>query len=201
MIDYTPYHEYKEIEDYIPDEKDVVRSKIVGFVLLLLYIAVFVWWFYKILHSSASILSIIQDCILVSVIALITGIVFVIIYALVSPGRQRLKADYAKVIGSVIGYDLGDDFKLLRTGSHDYDEFLYIFSEASFEPLRNHLEAIPDEGEQNIEEGRVIRHSFKGMKGEGFYLCDRRMKNGCGNTESIEVDYKERTLKHEFVIY
>ena len=30
---------------------------------------------------------------------------------------------------------------------------------------------------------------------------DRRDGSVCGSVESIEVDYKERTLKHKFVIY
>ena len=104
------------------------------------------------------------------------------------------------MIKKVLEYDFGDDYKLLYTGSHDYEEYLYIFSKDSFEPLKRHLESIP-EGEDNVT-GRVVKHSFKGIQGAGFSLVEDRLGDGpCGNKESIEVDYKERTLKHKFVVY
>lgn len=43
MIDYTPFCHYEEIVDYIPPKKDVIRGRIVGYLLLFLYIA-FVGW-------------------------------------------------------------------------------------------------------------------------------------------------------------
>ena len=36
----------------------------------------------------------------------------------------------------------------------------------------------------------------------GFELVEDRLGGSvCGSVESIDVDYKERTLKHKFVIY
>lgn len=91
------------------------------------------------------------------------------------------KSQIASVIKNVIDFDFGDDFKLLKTSSHDYEEYLYIFSESSFEPLKNHLESIPDKEGQDGE--RSISHLIDGKA--GFYLSDNRLKDGCGNIEAI----------------
>ena len=199
MIDYTPHHHYKEIVDYLPPEKDVIRSKILGYLLLFIYIALIVWRIMELFHSS-SIGSCINNIIVLIIIVVIIGAVFLLIHGIFSPGKPRLKSNYSSVVKKVIGYDFGDDYKLLYTGSHDYEEYLYFFSKDSFEPLKRHLESIP-EGEDNVT-GRVVKHSFKGVQGAGFSLVEDRLGDGpCGNKESIEVDYKERTLKHKFVVY
>ena len=52
MIDYTPHHHYKEIVDYLPPEKDVIRSKILGYLLLFIYIALIVWRIMKWRHGE-----------------------------------------------------------------------------------------------------------------------------------------------------
>lgn len=199
MIDYTPHHQYEEIIDYIPPKKDVVRGKIIGYLLLLFYIAI-VCWFITIILQSDSVLLFIKNSIVLGIIALFVGVIFVIIHWLSSPPRPRLKANYASVIKNVIGFDFGNDFKLLYTSSHDYEEYLYIFSEESFGPLKKHLESIPNGKDDNT--GRVVNHSFKGEEGQGFSLVENRLGSDyCGNIESIDVDYRERTLKHKFVIY
>ena len=42
----------------------------------------------------------------------------------------------------------------------------------------------------------------KGKQRAGFSLVEDRLGDGpCGNIESIEVDYMERTLKHKFVVF
>lgn len=199
MIDYTPHHDYKEIVDNIPPKKDVIRGKIVGYLLLFIYIAI-VGRVITRIPPCSSIWHCIEYILGLIVIAIIIGLVLMLIYLLFLPGRPRLRANYANVIKEVIGFDFGDDYKLLFTGSHDYEEYLYIFSKESFEPLKKHLESIPDGKDDKI--GRVVNHVYKGQQGEGFELVeDRRDSNVCGSVESIEVDYKERTLKHKFVIY
>ena len=199
MIDYTPLHDYKEIADYIPPQKDVIRGKIVDCLLFILYIVIIGWGIMRILQCG-SVWLYIKYTIALTVIGLFIGVVFMITHWITSPERPRLRANYAKVICSVIGFDFGDDFKLLFTGSHDYEEYLYIFSEESFEPLKKHLEFIPDGKDDKT--GRFVNHVYKGQYGEGFELVeDRRGGSVCGSVESIEVDYKERTLKHIFVIY
>lgn len=117
-------------------------------------------------------------------------------YAIAS-SQPPSKSQVASVIKNVIGFDFGDDFKLLKTSSHDYEEYLYIFSETSFEPLKNHLDPIPDKKSQDGE--RSISHQIDGK--EGFYLSDNRIKDGCGNIEAIKVDYQKRTLKQTFTVY
>lgn len=199
MIDYTPLHDYKEIVDYIPPQKDVIRGKIVDCLLFILYIVIIGWGIMRILQCG-SVWLYIKYTIALTVIGLFIGVVFMITHWITSPARPRLRANYASVIKEVIGFDFGDDFKLLFTGGHDYEEYLYIFSEESFEPLKKHLETIPDGKDDKT--GRVVNHVYKGQYGEGFELVeDRRGGSVCGSVESIEVDYKERTLKHKFVIY
>ena len=134
--------------------------------------------------------------ILITLAVLGLGVIAIIIYVIINY-EPPSKSIVASVIKSVIGYDFGEDFRLLHTSSHDYDEYLYIFSEESFEPLRLYLESVPDnDGE---ETGRLIRHEYQGK--HGFYLSEDRLKDGFGNVESIIVDYEERTLKHKFVVY
>jgi hypothetical protein len=199
MIDYTPFCHYEEIVDYIPPKKDVKRGRIVGYLFLILYIAIIGWGIMRILQYG-SVWLYIKYTIALTIIGLFIGVVFMIIHWITSPARPRLRANYASVIKEVIGFDFGDDFKLLFTGGHDYEEYLYIFSEESFEPLKKHLESIPDGKDDKT--GRVVNHVYKGQQGEGFELVeDRRGGSVCGSVESIEVDYKERTLKHKFVIY
>lgn len=125
-----------------------------------------------------------------------------VFYALASY-RPLSKAQVASIIKNVIGFDFGDDFTLLQTSSHDYEEYLYLFSESSFEPLKKHLDSIPDkdgqEGERSVKHQISVRlptDIFLTQKVD-FYLCDHRM----GNIEAIVVDYQERTLKHTFTIY
>ena len=136
----------------------------------------------------------------IALLLLPIGMVYFFVYCFSSHHPQS-KMEEANIIRNAIGFNFSNDFKLLTASSHDYEEFLFVFSEESFEPLRCHLESIPDEGELNMEKGRTIRHSYKGVEGRGFFLCESRMEYGCGNKESIEVDYEERTLKHKFVVF
>ena len=180
-----------------PPQKDVIRGKIVGYLLLFIYVALLGWGILSICnYIGVRILYIIT----LIVLAVFVGVVFLIIYWIVSPGKPRLKNNYSSAIKKVIGYDFGNDYKLLYTGSHDYEEYLYIFSNDSFEPLKKHLESIPDGKDDKT--GRVVGHSFKGNQGAGFSLVEDRLGDSpCGNIESIEVDYVERTLKHKFVVF
>ncbi len=132
----------------------------------------------------------------ITIITVFVGIIALIGYAIASY-QPPSKSQVASVIKNVIGFDFGDDFKLLKTSSHDYEEYLYIFSESSFEPLKNHLDSIPNKEGQDGE--RSISHQINGEV--GFYLSDNRLKGRCGNIEAIIVDYQERTLKHTFTVY
>ena len=200
MIDYTPHHKYTEIVDYIPDPKKVLKGKIIGCLLLFVYIGIVVWLFLKMVYSAPSIWAAIQNFLLFVFIALILGVVFLLIWGFNSPSRPRLRANYANVIKHVIGYDFGDDYKLLYTGSHDYEEYLYIFSEESFAPFREYLDSMKD----GVQEGTnyYVQHCYKGKEGAGFTLVEDRLGEGpCGNIEAIDVDYDERTLKHTFTVF
>lgn len=191
MIDYTPRHRYTEIVDKPVVEYSrhqvwkkrlrniaIISSYIVGWIIL-------PRWF----------------MVIISFLLLCAAFVVVICLAMIP--RQLSKEEIAKVIKEVIGFDFGNDFKLLRTKSHDYEEYLYIFTEEAFCPLKDHLESMRD-GEQ---EGtlRHIQHRYldsTGKERSGFFLVENRLREDlCGNTESIEVDYEERTLKHKFVVY
>ena len=203
MIDYTPHHQYKEIVDYIPPKENVLKSKIRGFCLLFLYLAIVGWMFNSLFQLKSTIWSFLYDCIGIGFLALIIGVVFVLVYALFSPGKPRLRENYASVIKTVIGFDWGDDYMLLYTGSHDYEEYLYVFTKESFKPLKKYLESMKD-GEQE-DSSRYVQHRYidsTGNERAGFSLIENRLGDDvCGNIESIEVDYEERTLKHKFVVY
>ena len=203
MIDYTPHHRYEEIVDYIPPKGKVLRSKIRGYCLFILYLVIVSWIFIRLFQCSSTIWSFLYNCIGIVFLALIIGVVFVFVYVLFSPGKPRLREKYANVIKTVIGFDWGNDYKLLYTGSHDYEEYLYIFSEESFGPLKEFLESMKD-GEQEGS-SRYVRHHYvdsAGNERSGFSLIEDRLNGDvCGNIESIWVDYDERTLKHKFVVY
>lgn len=191
MIDYTPRHRYTEIVDkpvikytrYQIWKKRlrnvaVVSSYIVGWII-------FPRWF----------------MVIISFLLLCAAFVIVICLAMIP--RQLSKEEISKAIKDVIGFDFGNDFMLLRTGSHDYEEYLYIFPEDTFALLKKHLDSIED-GEQEIT-SRFVQHRYLDSTGKeraGFSLVENRLDvNGCGNVESILVDYGERTLKHTFTVY
>ena len=198
MIDYTPHHQYKEIVDYIPERKKVVKGKIIGYALLLTYITLIGWISIRIMEKT-TIWSFFPDIIVLAVLSLVMGIIFMLIYGFLSPGRPRLKSDFGNIIKSIVGFDFGEDYKLLYTSSHDYEEYLYIFSEASFLPFRDYLESLKD-GE--IEgTSRCVSHAYKDEAGKGFTLVENRLQNGGGNIERLLVDYEERTMKHTFTVY
>ena len=134
-------------------------------------------------------------------ISIIVGLAAVIArFRASSKGPQR--SQYASVIKKVIGFDFGDDFRFFRYLYHDEEYYDYVFSESSFEPLKMHLNTIPDE-ERTDDTGctRCICHQYKDGQCSGFILEDSRLEYGCGNIESIEVNYEKRTLRHSFVIY
>ena len=79
MIDYTPHHQYNEIVDYIPPQKDVIRGKIVDYLLLFIYIALLGWVFMRILPCSSIWLWIVYAIALI-IIGLLIGIVFMFIH-------------------------------------------------------------------------------------------------------------------------
>ena len=198
MIDYTPHHQYKEIVDYIPERKKVVKGKIIGYALLLTYITLIGWISIRIMEKT-TIWSFFPDIIVLAVLSLVMGIFFMLIYGFSSPGRPRLKSDFGNIIKSIVGVDFGEDYKLLYTSSHDYEEYLYIFSETSFLPFRDYLESLKD-GE--IEgTSRCVSHAYKDEAGKGFTLVENRLQNGGGNIERLLVDYEERTMKHTFTVY
>ena len=190
MIDYTPRHQYTEVLDRHEQVKSfahkwtrkvITLAAVAGIICaMLLGFQYLPFWI----------------MIVITFLMVIVGIIALIGYAIASY-QPPSKSQIASVIKNVIGFDFGDDFKLLKTSSHDYEEYLYIFSESSFEPLKNHLDSIPDKEGQDGE--RSISHQIDGK--EGFYLSDNRIKDGCGNIEAIKVDYQERTLKHTFTVY
>lgn len=191
MIDYTPRHRYTEIID-----KPVVK-----------YTHYQIWKkrFRNVAIVSGYIVGwiIFPRWLMVIMTFLLLCATFVVITCLAMIPRQLSKQEISKVIKDVIGFDFGNDFKLLRTGNHDYEEYLYIFTEDSFDPLKKYLESIKD-GEQE-DTSRFVQHSYLDSAGKeraGFSLIENRLNgNSCGNVESIEVDYEERTIKHKFVVY
>ena len=190
MIDYTPHHQYTEVLDR-PEQANIFAHKCIRRVIALAVVAGVIYAIllgFKYLPHGVMIF--------ITIITVFVGIIALIGYALASY-QPPSKTQVASVIKNVIGFDFGDDFKLLKTSSHDYEEYLYIFSESSFEPLKNHLDSIPDKKGHDGE--RSISHHINGKA--GFYLSDNRIKDGFGNIEDIIVDYQERTLKHTFTVY
>lgn len=187
MIDFTPNHQYKEIVDS-DVQAEISANKAVQIVIAIAVVASIICLFLGFQNLSWWIM------IPITIIMIPVWIVALFFYALASY-RPLSKAQVASIIKNVIGFDFGDDFTLLQTSSHDYEEYLYLFSESSFEPLKKHLDSIPDKDDQEGE--RSIKHQisvrlpteiFPTPKA-GFYLCDNRQVNGMGNIEAIEVDY------------
>ena len=187
MIDYTPHHQYTEVLDR-PEQANNFAHKWTKRIIALAVMAGIIC---AILFGFQYLPRWIM--ILITIIVVLVGIIALIGYAIASY-QPPSKSQVASVIKNVIGFDFGYDFKLLKTSSHDYEEYLYIFSD---EPLKNHLESIPDKEGQDGE--RSISHLIDGKA--GFYLSDNRLEDGCGNIETIKVDYQERTLKHTFTVY
>lgn len=185
MIDYTPNHKYEEIKDNSQKHQSHRTSKHSIYVILSTIIAMILGFIFLPLWAK--------------IIMLIIGVIIIVISALaLFVSSDQSKNRIANKIKPVLGFDFGDDFKLLRTTSHDYEEFLYLFTEESFEPLKQYLETMKDSEDKD----RSVKHEYKGIKGAGFTLItDRRDESLCGNVESIEVDYSQCTLKHTFVIY
>lgn len=199
MIDFTPNHQYTEIIDS-DVQAEISANKSTQIVIAIAVVASIICLFLGFQNLSWWIM------ITITIIMIPVWIVALFFYALASY-RPLSKAQVASIIKNVIGFDFGDDFTLLQTSSHDHEEYLYLFSESSFEPLKKHLDSIPDkdgqEGERSIKHQISVRlptEIFPTPKA-GFYLCDNRQVNGMGNIEAIEVDYQERTLKHTFTIY
>jgi hypothetical protein len=177
MIDYTPRHKYTEIVD-----KPVIK-----------YTRYQIWK--KRLRNVAVVSSYIVGWIIfprwfmVIISFLLLCAAFVIVICLAMIPRQLSKEEISKVIKDIIG--------------HDYEEYLYIFPEDTFALLKKHLDSIED-GEQETS-SRFVQHQyldFTGKERAGFSLVENRLDvNGCGNVESILVDYGERTLKHKFTVY
>ena len=190
MIDYTPHHQYTEVLDRPEQVKDFAHKWTKRAITLAVVAGIICAIILGFQYLPRWIM------IVITFLMVIVGIIALIGYA-IADYQPPSKSQIASVIKDVIGFDFGDDFKLLKTSSHDYEEYVYNFSESSFKPLKNHLDSIPDKEGQDGE--RSISHQIDGK--EGFYLCDNRLKDGCGNTEAIKVDYQERTLKHTFTVY
>lgn len=188
MIGYTPHHQYTEIIDQ-KQAKNFTQK----LTMIVITITIVTGIIYVLLLGIQYLPCWIM--VPITIIMIFVLIIALIVYAILSY-QPPSKAQVASVIKDVIGFDFGDDFKLLETSSHDYEEYLYIFSESSFEPLKKHLDSIPNKDGQAGE--RSIKHQINGAD---FYLCDNRMKGVCGNIETIKVDYQERTLKHTFTVY
>ena len=114
-------------------------------------------------------------------------------------GETEYKTNRGNMIKKVLEYDFGDDYKMLVKGSQQSLEHLYLLSEGEFEKLKTHLNSIPD-GEFQ-KKGVVTHETDKNNTIIGFTLSERRLNDGCGNTETIHVDYMDKTLKYSFVIY
>lgn len=198
IIDYTPHQCYEEIIDRIPSKKQVIKGRIVGYSLMVIYMGIVVLLFSKVLQWT-SFFDFFGRLAIVAFLAIVIGAILGVIYLFNSPRRPRLRAYYANVIKDVIGFDFGDNYKLLHASNHGYDEYLYIFSEESFGPLKQYLESMNDGKQEGT--GYVVTHCYNGKEGAGFTLVENRTHNYCGNIEKIEVDYKGRTLKHTWTIY
>lgn len=190
MISYTPGHEYSEVIDE-PIEKSSISRRLLNRFISIVIVSCIIWGIILCFKYLS-----LWNSIIITLIVLALGVIFLFFYTIFHY-KSPSKSTVARVIKSVIGYDFGDDFRLLYTASHDYEEYLYIFSKESFEPFRLYLESVQDN--DGNETGRSIEHEKDGK--HCFYLCENRLKDGCGNVESITVDYEERTLRHKFVIY
>lgn len=115
----------------------------------------------------------------------------------VSFGEGNYKTKRADMIKTVLEYDFGNDFKLLARGGHDHEEYLFLFSNDSFESLRDYLNSIPD---GDFKGKGFIRHNVN--DNIGFSLSVDRLNNdGCGNKEGIEVDYRNKLLHYSFTVF
>lgn len=111
----------------------------------------------------------------------------------------REKLDASRLVNDAVGFDLGNQFKLYRTAREGYYENLIVIdNNKDFESFKKHLDSIPDIGDKIKDNGLFIRHSYKGIEGNGFYLCDSNQRTHINGFESIEVDYFNQTIKHIF---
>ena len=185
MIDYTPDHQYTEVKDSSSTEEKGCTSEITIFIVIftsLFGLAIYHlpnWW-------------------ILFTIIFVPVILVALLIGAISSYKEPSKNEIANAIKRVIGFDFGDDFKLLKADSHDYEEYLYIFPEESFENFKLYLESIDENTIKEFELNNRIIHRNE----NGFTLSENRLEDGvCGNIETIIIDYNERTLKHKFVIY
>ena len=192
MIDYTPGYQYQEVLDDIPFA-NIRRTRALFIVALLLAIILIAIGFHY-LHFLVM---------LIILVVIFAPLLFIGWLFFIACGANAMfphsKQDASRFVNNVIGFDLGNQFRLYHTGSHGYYENLIIIDNTNnFEVLKKHLDSMPDVGDPQYEKGRFIRHTYKGIEGNGFYLYERRTDNGAGNIESIEVDYSNQTIKHIF---
>lgn len=117
--------------------------------------------------------------------------------------------EYAKRIKSFIGFDFGNNYKMWRYSSHDYDEFILQFESNDFIQLKEFGER-ESNGEKNLE---LTRLGYK--IGEGVYFLpfvqskdERRLHEeiregysklwrpeGAPWWHTLEIDYQDKTLR------
>lgn len=192
MIDYTPGYQYQEVQDDIPFA-NIKKTRVLLIVALLLSIILIAIGFHY-LHFLVM---------LIVLVVVFAPLLFLGWLYLITCGANAMfphsKQGASRLVNNVLGFDIGNQFRLYCTGSHGYHENLIVIDDEDvFESFRKHLDSMPDVGDPQCEKGRFIRHTYKGIEGNGFYLYERRIDNGAGNIESIEVDYSNQTIKHKF---
>ena len=111
-------------------------------------------------------------------------------------GEMEYKTVRANMFKKVLGYDFGNDFTFLARGGHDHQEYLILLPNDTFERMRDYLDGIPDGAFNDM--GNVCHNLDENI---GFSISESNLNNGCGNTQRIEVDYKNRLLHYSFTIY
>lgn len=129
------------------------------------------------------------------------------------PSPRLLEAERAK---RFLGFDFGDDFKLRKTGCHDYVEILIDFSDESFAPLKEFCLGLQSSKTRKNEESmitiaetmpyivveddsfigkRIVKPGF--TKIERYYDPRLTINDSLYITSELglEVDYAVNTLK------
>lgn len=188
MIDYTPGYQYQEIPDDIPFV-NVRRTRALLIVALLLAIMLIAVGF----HFLPFFVMLIVVLVVFAPLLIYGGLFYITCSNNEKYPREKL--DASRLINDAIGFDLGNQFKLYRTAREGYYENLIVIdNDDVFELFKKHLDSMQDVEDSQMQNGRFIRHSYKGIEGKGFYFCERSV----GSIESIEIDYSNRTIKHIF---
>jgi hypothetical protein len=192
MIDFTPGYQYQEIPDDIPFVNVWRTRALLKVALLLAIMLIAVGFFFLPFYIM----------LIIVLVVFAPLILFGWLYYTECEVHNKLpreKLDASRLVNDAVGFDLGNQFKLYRTAREGYYENLIVIdNNKDFESFKKHLDSIPDIGDKIKDNGLFIRHSYKGIEGNGFYLCDSNQRTHINCFESIEVDYFNQTIKYIF---